>query len=72
MLATPSPHPPAPPLTSPLIARHSHASPTRPVPPRPAPAVLAVKKYNLADASDWSRWLVSCYFSLTTMLTIGG
>ena len=67
MLATPIPHPPAPPLTSPLIASHSHASPTR-----PAPAVLDVKKYNLADASDWSRWLVSCYFSLTTMLTIGG
>jgi len=33
--------------------------------------VLATKKYNLADASDWERWLVSCYYSLTTMLTIG-
>ena len=33
--------------------------------------VLSNKGYNLAEASDWNRWLVSCYFSLTTMLTIG-
>ncbi|PRW57335.1 Potassium channel AKT1 [Chlorella sorokiniana] len=36
-----------------------------------SPDVLTTKKYNLAEASDWNRWLVSCYYSLTTMLTIG-
>jgi hypothetical protein len=29
------------------------------------------KEYDLLTASNFQRWVISCYFSLTTMVTIG-
>ena len=36
----------------------------------PLPAAVT-KDYDLLTATDPQRWLVSCYFALTTMVTIG-
>ena len=63
--------PPAPANAVSPPARLPACPPAR-LPACPPACLLAEnKEYDLLTASNFQRWVISCYFSLTTMVTIG-